>query len=125
MKAVSNPNWVVRYRALEALTIIPDSRVDPLLINALHDERDHVRYMAAKGLGNRKVQHAIAPLIQCLEDENEFVRICVVRSLAALGNIKAVPPLQNRIQRETVKRVVEEMKKVLSQFESTDYKKER
>jgi HEAT repeat protein len=117
LRAVGDPNWVVRYRAVEALTAIPDSCIDPVLITSLGDERDHVRYIAAKGLGIRKVSQAVLPLIQALGDENEFVRMSVARSLAVLENPAAIPPLREKILREVVGRVAEEMKKALARLE--------
>jgi HEAT repeat protein len=115
---LQNPEWVVRYRVIEALTTIADPCVDGVLIKALHDQRDHVRYMAAKGLGARMVQTAIPSLIHCLNDENEFVRMIVARSLAALGNHKAIPALRDRLEKETISRVAEELKKALDRLEN-------
>ncbi|MDD1679138.1 MAG: HEAT repeat domain-containing protein [Methanomicrobiales archaeon] len=111
-QAVHDPNWVVRFRTVEALTAISDPRVDPVLIAALQDRRDHVRYLAAKGLGIRKVPAAFIPLLSCLGDENEFVRMSAARSLAILGDPQAVPALQERLQKE-VGRVAEEIKKAI------------
>jgi HEAT repeat protein len=116
-QALQDVNWVVRYRAVEALSAIPDPTVDLVLITALGDERDHVRYMAAKGLGIRKVQAALVPLIRTLGDENEFVRISAARALALLGNPGSIPALRERVELEPVERVKEEMKKALDQID--------
>jgi HEAT repeat protein len=119
MQALQDPDWVVRYRAAEALTAIADSGVDPALIASLGDERDHVRYMASKGLGIRKVKAALVPLIRTLRDENEFVRMCAARSLALLGNPRSIPALQERLEKEPVERVKEEMKKALARLDQS------
>jgi HEAT repeat protein len=117
LKARQDPDWVVRYRALEALTAVVDPCIDSVLIAALGDERDHVRYIAAKGLGMRKVRSARVSLCRTLGDENEFVRMCAARSLAALGDSAAIPALRARLQNENVVRVIVELKKALARLE--------
>ena len=82
--ALADGDWVVRYRAAEALGKIRDARAVTALIRALGDERDHVRYMAAKGLGNLGERRAIGPLIGVLADENPFVRRAAREALCAL-----------------------------------------
>ena len=82
--ALGDGNWVVRYRAAEALGSIRDVRSVTALIRALGDERDHVRYMAAKGLGKLGDRQAMAPLSVARGDENPFVRGAVEEALAAL-----------------------------------------
>jgi HEAT repeat protein len=116
LQAVCDPDWVVRYRALEALAEIRDPRVDPVLIASLHDDRDHVRYMAAKALGARRIHQALTPLLSGLRDENEFVRLSITRSLAALGDRGAVPALREALQRETAERVKAEIQNALGRF---------
>jgi HEAT repeat protein len=117
LQTVRDPDWVIRYRAVEALASIGDPRVDGVLIASLSDERDHVRYMAAKGLGIRRSACALASLIRCLEDENEFVRMCVAQTLAALGDPQAIPALDNRLRNERVARVTEELIKAHATLE--------
>jgi HEAT repeat protein len=81
---LADGNWVVRYRAAEALGGIRDSRSVTALIHALCDGRDHVRYMAAKGLGKLGETRARRPLTAALSDENPFVRRAAEEALAAL-----------------------------------------
>jgi HEAT repeat protein len=83
--ALADGNWVVRYRAAEALGSIRDGRSVTALIQALGDERDHVRYMAAKGLGNLGERRACGPLSAAVADENAFVRRAAREALASLG----------------------------------------
>ncbi len=83
--ALADSDWVVRYRAAEALGSIRDGRSVSALIQALGDRRDHVRYMAARGLGNLGERRAIGPLSAALADENEFVRRAVKEALVSLG----------------------------------------
>jgi len=70
---LSNNDWHLRYRACEILGFTENSTVIPLILPLLHDEKDHVRYMAVKSLGKcgGNNQKEIIPL---LEDENHFVR---------------------------------------------------
>jgi len=84
-EALADGDWVVRYRAAEALGAIRDERSVSALIKALGDRRDHVRYIAARGLGNLGERRAIGPLSAALADENEFVRRAVKGALASLG----------------------------------------
>jgi HEAT repeat protein len=81
---LADGNWVVRYRAAEALGGIRDGRSVTALIHALSDGRDHVRYMAAKGLGKLGEKRARRPLTSALKDKNPFVRRAAKDALAAL-----------------------------------------
>lgn len=81
---LADGNWVVRYRAAEALGGIRDSRSVTALIHSLCDGKDHVRYMAAKGLGKLGEKRARRPLTAALSDENPFVRRVAQEALAAL-----------------------------------------
>jgi HEAT repeat protein len=65
--------------------LIRDERSVIALIRALEDRRDHVRYMAAKGLGRLGERRALGPLSAALADENEFVRRAAGEALASLG----------------------------------------
>ncbi len=119
VQALQDPDWVVRYRVLEALIPIHDARVDPVLITSLNDNRDHVRYMAAKGLGLRRTRSAVWPLIQSLDDDNEFVRMCVIRALVAIGDPGALGAFRERRRREAVTRVLEELERAIPRLEHT------
>jgi HEAT repeat protein len=84
-EALADGNWIVRYRAAEALGSVRDERSVTALILALEDRRDHVRYMAAKGLGRLGDRRARGPLSAALADENEFVRRAAREALTTLG----------------------------------------
>ncbi len=94
--SLTDGNWVVRYRAAEALGFIRDERSVSALIQVLGDSRDHVRYMAAKGLGRLGDRRAVGPLTASLNDENEFVRRAANEALASLGS--ASDPADDRRQ---------------------------
>jgi len=75
---------------IAALGMIPGTRAVPALIIALEDEKDHVRYMAAKSLGQRRDGRAIAPLTTRMKDENEYVRNAAAKALEMIAG----PPAQ-------------------------------
>lgn len=104
-KAMEDPKWETRYRAVEALGKIADSHVVTPLIAALRDERDHVRYMAAKGLREVRDSQSIDPLIALLHDENEFVRMMAAKGLGALGGEKVHEALEKALADEKNDRV--------------------
>jgi HEAT repeat protein len=84
-ESLGDENWVVRYRAAEALGFIRDERSVSILIQVLGDRRDHVRYMAARGLERLGDRRAAGPLTAALADENAFVRRAAKEALASLG----------------------------------------
>ena len=112
-EALRDPDWVVRYRAVEALGKMRDPQVRALLLEALEDPRDHVRYMAAKGLGLGRVDEAVPALVRHLWDENEFVR---KQSVVSLGQIGGAPyrVLREALDGETSPRVRDELIRVLN-----------
>jgi HEAT repeat protein len=104
-KAMNDPKWETRYRAVEALGKIADQQVVSPLIQALHDERDHVRYMAAKGLREVGDSESIEPLAALLKDENEFVRMMAAKGLGVVGGPKVASALEQALATETNDRV--------------------
>ena len=65
-----------------------------VLITALEDENDAVRYNAADYLGEMGDARAITPLTQALlGDENYIVRYHAARALGEIGDAQAVEPL--------------------------------
>jgi HEAT repeat protein len=85
IRLMGNHDWKIRYRAAEALGMIPGTRAVPALIKALEDEKDHVRYMAAKSLGQRRDGRAVAPLNARMKDENEYVRNAAAKALKMIA----------------------------------------
>ena len=104
-KAMEDPKWETRYRAVEALGKIADERVVSPLIKALNDERDHVRYMAAKGLRETGNSQSIDPLIALLRDENEFVRMMAAKGLGVIGGERIHAALEQALMNEKNERV--------------------
>lgn len=99
--ALQDPDWVVRYRAVEALGLIKGSRIDGLLLPVLDDPRDHVRYMAAKMLGVRRVPGAAKHLERLLGDENVYVRKSAAKALGEIAVPASRTALEVALHRET------------------------
>ncbi|HRX34476.1 MAG: HEAT repeat domain-containing protein [Methanoregulaceae archaeon] len=94
-------DWVVRYRAVEAIGLMKDDRRAGLLIEALSDAKDHVRYMAAKGLSRLHTGAALEPLAGTLSDSNEYVRKMAARAVAGIGGSEARDRLEKAFSKET------------------------
>jgi len=120
--ALQNPDWVVRYRAVEALGRIPGSRIDDLLIHALDDPRDHVRYMAAKVLGNRRVSRSATYLELRLKDENEYVRKSVARALGEIAVPTSRPALESALRTEFSEGVRQALHTALIALQESEYR---
>jgi HEAT repeat protein len=75
------------------------------LIQGLKDNRDHVRYMAAKGLQELGDSDAVEPLIILLKDENVYVRLMAVHALGALGGKKVKHALKEALESEQDEKV--------------------
>jgi HEAT repeat protein len=97
---LADANWIVRYRAAEALGLIGDAEAVRPLVRALRDDVDHVRYMSAKALAHIRDPQALEPLIATLGDENEFVRRSVAAALGAMPTDAARSALEEALRRE-------------------------
>ena len=79
-------DWVVRYRAAEALGRAGEGSAAGVLRAHLTDSKDHVRYMAVKSLGLLHGDVAAAGIAERLcEDETPYVRRMAVRTLARMN----------------------------------------
>lgn len=120
---LSSPDSEIRWWGVRALASISDPRVASILIEALADEGVAVRQCAALGLRLHPTPQAIAGLLDCLSDEDHLVvelsgdalaeigeqavpalitvvedgnpkaRLEAVRSLARIGDARAIPVL--------------------------------
>jgi HEAT repeat protein len=78
-------DWVVRYRAAEALGLAGEESAVGVLRVHLTDSKDHVRYMAVKSLGLLHGDVAAEEIAERLcKDENPYVRRMAVRTLARM-----------------------------------------
>lgn len=111
--ALKAPDWIIRYRAAEALGLMGNADAVNTLIEALGDEKDHVRYMAAKGLYMLAEIRSISPLIGILDDENLHVRSMAVRALGRIGGVQACEALHLALTRERSAAVMREISRTL------------
>lgn len=78
-------DWIVRYRAAEALGRTGDAGAVEALRSHLTDTKDHVRYMAVKSLGLLHGEIAAEEIAERLcTDENPYVRRMAVRTLSRM-----------------------------------------
>lgn len=120
---LASPSADTRWWAVRALAEIPDGKTPGLLVEALQDEDPSVRQCAALGLRLHPNTGATLPLAAALEDEDHLVRdiaaealteigkpavpvllevlengsrasrLCSVRALAKIGDLRAIPAL--------------------------------
>jgi HEAT repeat protein len=112
---LGTPVWTVRYRAAEALGFIGLPAVKQPLIGALKDGKDHVRYMAVKGLRALCDREVIREIFPLLEDGNEYVRKSVVIAIAGCGDPGAPELLRGQLEKESSPAVRAEILKLLGE----------
>lgn len=113
---LQDDDWKVRYRAAEALGMIPGTHAVPGLINACRDEKDHVRYMAAKSLGRLKASDAGSTLIQLLTDEHSYTRGIAAQGLGMIRVPEAQKAIETAMKNEQDQEIREKMMAILSQL---------
>ncbi|MBE9210937.1 HEAT repeat domain-containing protein, partial [Nostoc sp. LEGE 06077] len=84
IELLKDSEYIVRYRAAEALGNIGTEAAISRLIELLKDSESDVRSSAAEALGNIGTEAAISGLIELLKDSEYIVRS---RAAVALGNI--------------------------------------
>ncbi|WP_164999263.1 HEAT repeat domain-containing protein [Methanohalophilus profundi] len=89
IEALENEDVTVRKYASMGLLVIADERAIKPLIHVLSDDDIRVRNYASQALGDIG-EDAIEPLVQILDDENNFNKKRLIRATAkALGFIKS------------------------------------
>jgi HEAT repeat protein len=92
LKRLQDPNWRVRLRAVEALSLLkPQAAVAPLMNLVANDTDSAVRQDAVRALGQIGDAHAIPLLLDSLTTPS-----LQLKAIEALGNLRAVealPPL--------------------------------
>ncbi|MFX1255963.1 MAG: HEAT repeat domain-containing protein [Promethearchaeota archaeon] len=78
-----------------------DSVVE-ILISALEDDNDEIRFKAASALGEINDASAKEPLILRLEDKTPFVRAGAAIALGKLGDPRAIEPLIKTLEKRSV-----------------------
>lgn len=98
---LSDTDWVVRYRAAEALGLIRDPAAIGHLITLTGDPKDHVRYMAAKGLGGMEDAKIPDVLVRLLTDDHLYTRRVASAGIVACGDPTAVAALRSAMEGES------------------------
>lgn len=118
MKLLSDDEWVIRYRAAEALGGIRDTRTIGALILLTTDQKDHVRYMATKALSQMQDPRMVPVLIRMLCDDHIYTRKIAAMGLAAAGDSAAFIPLQKAMGCEPDPDVRTILQKAFSQMKN-------
>lgn len=95
--ALTDKNYIVQLRAMDALRYLEDSRsIEPLMALATNKKvHVKVRTTACEVLGQFKVREAVSLLIDLLADQSEEVRFYAAFALGLIGDKKAVPRLKH------------------------------
>ena len=93
VEALANVDGVERHAAREQLAKIGSLAV-PALLKALQQPNDHVRWEAARALGEIADPRAAPALVRTLEDEKAAVRWLAATALINLGRNALRPLLQ-------------------------------
>jgi len=102
MKKLHSKHPGARADAVAELGKIKDTRVVPLLIDALKDADSYVRGQTAAALGDIGDKRAVQPLITVLrEDDYLYVRQEAAKALGKIKDGSAVQPLINALNDET------------------------
>jgi HEAT repeat protein len=72
-----------------------------VLIEALGDDEEHVRYAAAESLSQVGDARAERALLRRLADQNEVVRAAAAEALGRVGGATAAGPLQTAASRDS------------------------
>ena len=98
---LTDDDWVIRYRAAEALGGIRDTATIDSLTRLTADQKDHVRYMATKALGQMQDQRVVPTLIRMLSDDHSYTRKIAAGGLGTAGDPVALISLQKAIECES------------------------
>jgi len=100
MHLLTDPDWIVRYRAAEALGGIGDKDAVDALIITTCDVKDHVRYMATKSLGTFRDTRIHPALVRMLSDDHCYTRRIAASGLIFAGDSSTIPALSEAIGKE-------------------------
>src|SRR2546422_1463782 len=89
----SQDSILVRQFIVEILSDIGDDQAVELLIGALEDQSEKVRFTAAVGLRRFRDPRTIEPFVMALKDETPEVRVAAVMGLGNLADTRVVQPL--------------------------------
>ena len=93
LKGLQDPNWRIRLRAIEALSLLkPQDAVAPLMNLVANDSDSAVRQDAVRALGEIGNAHAIPLILDSLTTPS-----LQLKAIEALGNLRAVEALPQLI----------------------------
>ena len=101
IKATKNPEWTVRWDAVNALGILKDPRGIPALVErALRDDNPHPRWRSLWALSatDREAQEAIPFLLEALQYPDPVVVRNAAVALAFFGQPEARPELLHGLE---------------------------
>lgn len=99
MELPDDPDWRVRYAALEKMEPVPEAI--PVFAKALSDPKPSVRRLAAAMLGLTNDPDCLVPLCRALKDVSVSVRRTAGDSLSDLGDPSAMGPMIEALKDES------------------------
>lgn len=94
IRALSDPNMVVRRFAMAALLRLGAMNAVPAIVRRLEDRSGGVRVLAAHVLGALSDPRAVPALIGALRDAQWYVRQAAATALGSIGDLRAVGALE-------------------------------
>ncbi|WP_438445297.1 virulence factor [Gorillibacterium sp. sgz5001074] len=94
-EALADPDWRVRYAALERLSPGPDTL--PLLLRALKDPHTSVRRLAVVYTGDIRESDTLPYLLEALRDPSPMIRRTAGDTLSDRGDPAAVPAMEEAL----------------------------
>ena len=90
----------MRFLALKAASLIDHHEIHELAIEVLEDEYVSLRKMAARMLGDFKVEAAVEPLIKADVSAGEELRMVIISSLGKIGDKRGLPLIFKYIEHD-------------------------
>jgi HEAT repeat protein len=94
IRALKNPDPVIRAAAIEALRVFGDTGREEIK-KALSDADPRVRETAADALGEIGDEFCVPLLVALIRDSEGGVRIAAIKALGKLGDLRVIPYLIN------------------------------
>jgi twitching motility protein PilT len=93
-------DWWVRERVMDALVEMAGEQLTRYLVGMLDDASDVIRRFAIGALARVKDPKSLGALVRCAQSETDWwVREQAIQTIAALGDVRAVPYLADLIGR--------------------------
>ncbi|MDD5090851.1 MAG: HEAT repeat domain-containing protein [Candidatus Wallbacteria bacterium] len=118
---ISAREWEIRFLALQKLQGFPPEMVEDILVSALEDNNDNVRYIAVKSLGYIKSIKSVDALIRSYADPNSLIRLQVIEALGKIADSSCLQFLVQFLQDEGNVRVRATIIKEIGRLGSMEY----